>query len=316
MLTPENLTSPSANYSLEQLWQSIHASYLADETTWLQQLLATLPQSEATIAASTHTTAQLIAQVRQQHQRHQGLDAFLQQYSLDTQEGVILMCLAEALLRIPDTETVDALIKDRLSGADWELHLKQSQSVLVNASTWGLMLSGKLLKLDLDSDAGAGALLERLISKLSEPVVRSALYAAMKIMGQQFVLGRNIHEALKNSQKSRQRGYCHSYDMLGESALTSADARRYFQRYLEAITALGQQTEPSGTLPPPTGNPCQHEQSGESQHSVTGGNLPATQQLQRAKFEYQQRSDSFAGCSYRIQPAAVASRADYPCQPR
>lgn len=130
------------------------------------------------------------------------------------------MCLAEALLRIPDSATADALIEDKLSGAKWDEHISQSDSTLVNASTWGLMLTGKVVTLDKNINGKPSSLLNRLVNRVGEPIIRQAMLAAMKIMGKQFVLGRTVKEALKNSVDKRKIGYTHSYDMLGEAALT------------------------------------------------------------------------------------------------
>jgi RHH-type proline utilization regulon transcriptional repressor/proline dehydrogenase/delta 1-pyrroline-5-carboxylate dehydrogenase len=149
--------------------------------------------------------------------------------------------LAETLLRVPDAATADALIKDKLSGANWQQHLKNSDSLLVNASTWGLMLTGKVFRLDQQEEVSGNRLMDRMLNKLGEPVVRNAMYGAMKIMGKQFVLGRTIQEALSASEKQREKGYTHSYDMLGEAALTQADAKRYLQSYRNAIQHIGDQ---------------------------------------------------------------------------
>ncbi|GAK86319.1 proline dehydrogenase [Vibrio ponticus] len=167
------------------------------------------------------------------------IDALLLEYSLDTQEGILLMCLAEALMRIPDAETADALIRDKLSVADWKSHLKNSDSVFVNASTWGLMLTGKVVGLSESQQPSPSQAVNRLVNKLSEPVIRRAMNQAMKIMGHQFVLGRTIQEAQKNGRAMRDKGFTYSYDMLGEAALTEADANKYFKDYMMAIEAVG-----------------------------------------------------------------------------
>ncbi|MGB5141912.1 MAG: bifunctional proline dehydrogenase/L-glutamate gamma-semialdehyde dehydrogenase PutA, partial [Shewanella indica] len=210
--------------------------------------------SDETIERVTRRAHDLVSKVRQYDKKGLmvGIDAFLQQYSLETQEGIILMCLAEALLRIPDPETADALIEDKLSGAKWDEHLSKSDSVLVNASTWGLMLTGKIVKLDRNLDGSPSNLLKRLVNRLGEPVIRQAMYAAMKIMGKQFVLGRTVKEALKNSEDKRKQGYTHSYDMLGEAALTQRDAQKYFQDYSHAISELGAQQYDESQAPRPT----------------------------------------------------------------
>ncbi|TCI04889.1 bifunctional proline dehydrogenase/L-glutamate gamma-semialdehyde dehydrogenase PutA [Corallincola luteus] len=252
MFRPSQLLSAEYRPTLSQLWAQISETYQADEATYLAELLALVEQPSDELQQVTRHAEQLVTQVRQEHHAGEGLDAFLQQYSLDTQEGIILMCLAEALLRIPDGATADALIKDKLSGADWAKHLKSSESMLVNASTWGLMLTGKVITLDKGIDGEPANLLNRMVTRLGEPVVRKAMYAAMKIMGKQFVLGRNVKEALKSSKSSRKAGYTHSYDMLGESALTMADADRYLASYQAAIAALGAAEFDEELAPRPT----------------------------------------------------------------
>lgn len=224
---------------LAALREAITQNYVVDENAYLAELSAMLPGDGASLERVTQRARTLVTKVRKESGSGDGIDAFLQEYSLDTQEGIILMCLAEALLRIPDAETADALIKDKLSGANWSSHFRKSDSTLVNASTWGLMLTGKIIKLDKKLDGNPANLLGRMVNKLGEPVVRSAMYAAMKIMGKQFVLGRDMKEALKASRKSREKGYTHTYDMLGESALTLADADKYFGDYQRAIEAVG-----------------------------------------------------------------------------
>ena len=170
----------------------------------------------------------------------QMIDALLLEYSLDTKEGILLMCLAEALMRIPDAATADALIRDKLSIADWKSHLKNSDSLFVNASTWGLMLTGKVVALDTLDKSSYSRVINRLVNKVSEPVIRQAMHQAMKIMGHQFVLGRDIKEAMKNGKPKRDQGFSYSFDMLGEAALTIDDATKYYQDYMTAIVAVGQ----------------------------------------------------------------------------
>lgn len=242
----------SAN--LDELFKAISDNYIVDEEQYLSDLIKLVPSSDETIERVTRRAHDLVSKVRQYDKKGLmvGIDAFLQQYSLETQEGIILMCLAEALLRIPDPETADALIEDKLSGAKWDEHLSKSDSVLVNASTWGLMLTGKIVKLDRNLDGSPSNLLKRLVNRLGEPVIRQAMYAAMKIMGKQFVLGRTVKEALKNSEDKRKQGYTHSYDMLGEAALTQRDAQKYFQDYSHAISELGAQQYDESQAPRPT----------------------------------------------------------------
>ncbi|QYX65581.1 bifunctional proline dehydrogenase/L-glutamate gamma-semialdehyde dehydrogenase PutA [Shewanella putrefaciens] len=242
----------SAN--LDELFKAISDNYIVDEEQYLSELIQLVPSSDEAIERVTRRAHELVNKVRQFDKKGLmvGIDAFLQQYSLETQEGIILMCLAEALLRIPDAATADALIEDKLSGAKWDEHMSKSDSVLVNASTWGLMLTGKIVKLDKKIDGTPSNLLSRLVNRLGEPVIRQAMMAAMKIMGKQFVLGRNMKEALKNSEDKRKLGYTHSYDMLGEAALTRKDAEKYYTDYANAITELGAQSYNENESPRPT----------------------------------------------------------------
>ena len=169
------------------------------------------------------------------------IEAFMRQYDLGSEEGVLLMCVAEALLRIPDQDTADKLIRDKLGEADWKRHLGQSDSVLVNASTWGLMLTGHLVDLADDTKRDVHGAFKRLVGRVGEPVIRLAVRQAMRIMGHQFVMGRTIGEALARSRKGDNAAYRYSFDMLGEGALTTKDALRYLQAYRDAIDAIGTQ---------------------------------------------------------------------------
>ncbi|HUP91868.1 MAG TPA: bifunctional proline dehydrogenase/L-glutamate gamma-semialdehyde dehydrogenase PutA, partial [Solimonas sp.] len=180
-----------------------------------------------------------VARVRKLRGEQSPLDAFMQQYDLSSEEGVLLMCLAEALLRIPDDATADKLISDKLGNADWERHVGQSDSLFVNASTWGLMLTGRIVKLSPETTGNFRSAVNKLIGKSTEPVIKLAVRQAMRLMGSQFVMGRDITEALKNARSRPQRAYLQSFDMLGEAALTGADAERYFQAYQDAIGAIG-----------------------------------------------------------------------------
>lgn len=179
----------------------------------------------------------LVQGVRENRTAKGGLDAFLMEYGLSNEEGVVLMCLAEALLRIPDSETADALIKDKLGSAEWDRHLGQSESFFVNASTWALMLTGHVISLgDIEGD-GWNQAISRTINRVGEGVIRTAVTQAMRIMGHQFVMGRTIQEAVKRS-RSEGEGYRFSFDMLGEAALTAQDAERYRSAYEEAIEVV------------------------------------------------------------------------------
>ena len=170
-----------------------------------------------------------------------GLDAFLQQFGLDTQEGIALMCLAEALLRVPDARTADALIRDTIGEIDWSEHLGESSSTFVNAATFSLMLTGEVLDQPQQAERGMGATLKRTVGRLGEPVIRKATLQAMRILGGQFVFGRTMDEALKRAAPERARGLAHSFDMLGEGALTFEDAERYRLSYERAVERLARE---------------------------------------------------------------------------
>ena len=169
--------------------------------------------------------------------RASGVEGLIHEYSLSSQEGVALMCLAEALLRIPDAETRDALIRDKLGPADWRAHVGMSPSLFVNAATWGLVLTGKLV--GTSSEQSLGAALTRLIARGGEPIIRAGVDVAMRLMGEQFVTGRTIDEALNASRDREARGFTFSYDMLGEAATTAEDAARYLAEYERAVRAIG-----------------------------------------------------------------------------
>ncbi|HET6629756.1 MAG TPA: bifunctional proline dehydrogenase/L-glutamate gamma-semialdehyde dehydrogenase PutA [Woeseiaceae bacterium] len=225
------------HYRLEPL-DPISDCYLADEESLVAELaaVAEVPSLGDKIAA---TAERLVETVRRESTRDGGIDAFLQQYDLSSEEGVLLMCIAEALLRIPDDETADELIADKITSARWQDHLGESESLFVNASTWGLMLTGRLLKLDDVVKRNPAQVLKKIASRAGEPVVRTAMRQAMRIMGHQFVMGRTIDEALERSQSKNGRRYRYSYDMLGESAVTAEDAARYFDAYAAAIARIG-----------------------------------------------------------------------------
>ena len=215
------------------------AAYCRDETQALDELLAvaTLPPAETDLVLARAT--ELVARVRAKAGQQSAVESFMRQYDLSSEEGVLLMCVAEALLRIPDKDTADKLIADKLGEADWEKHLGKSDSVLVNAGTWGLMLTGKFIDLGEDTRRNFTGALRRLVGRSGEPVIRLAVRQAMRIMGHQFVMGRTIKEALDRANEKDNRIYRYSYDMLGEAALTQPDAERYMQAYRDAIAALG-----------------------------------------------------------------------------
>lgn len=180
------------------------------------------------------------------HARRGGVEGLIHEYALSSQEGVALMCLAEALLRIPDAATRDALIRDKIAGGDWRAHLGHSPSLFVNAATWGLLVTGRLAA--TRDEAGLSAALTRLIARGGEPVIRTGVDLAMRMMGEQFVTGRTIAEALRNAARMEAKGFTYSYDMLGEAALTAEDAERYNRSYAAAIRAIGDASAGRGVL--------------------------------------------------------------------
>lgn len=234
------LAASTWQQSPEALFARVSDHYLVDESAYVSELVGLLNAEDKDAKRIGDKTAELVREIRTMDTAVDSIDELLQQYSLDTQEGVLLMCLAEALLRIPDKETADALIEDKLGVADWKSHLGQSESWFVNASTWGLLMTGNVIKMDLPKGDGKPAtFINRMVNRLGEPVIRRAMYQAMKVMGKQFVLGRDIKEALKRSQPLFDKGYTYSYDMLGEAACTRADAKGYFDDYARAIRTVG-----------------------------------------------------------------------------
>ncbi len=228
----------------DPLRAAITAAWARDEAGHVRELLEVARQpapgwSQADRAAIQSTAADLVRRVRARAQDQGAIEAFMRQYDLGSEEGVLLMCVAEALLRIPDQDTADRLIRDKLGEADWKRHLGQSDSVLVNASTWGLMLTGHLVDLADDTKRDVHNAFKRLVGRVGEPVIRLAVRQAMRIMGHQFVMGRTIDEALARSRKGSNAAYRYSFDMLGEGALTDKDALRYLEAYRLAIHAIG-----------------------------------------------------------------------------
>ncbi|HEY5602877.1 MAG TPA: bifunctional proline dehydrogenase/L-glutamate gamma-semialdehyde dehydrogenase PutA [Gammaproteobacteria bacterium] len=221
--------------------QAMQGDYLLDETWCVNQLLSELDNSRYKPGEILQQATRLVQVVRDNNRAVGGLNAFLQEYDLSSREGVVLLCLAEALLRIPDAETADQLIRDKLSRASWERHLGQSESWFVNASTWGLMLTGRIITLDDAAQSDPLSMVNSMVSRLSEPVIRAALKEAMRIMGHQFVMGRTIEEALARSQSNGNQVYRYSFDMLGEAAVSRNDADRYFEVYLRAIEFIKNQ---------------------------------------------------------------------------
>ena len=216
----------------------ISQNLFADETEVVRGLAASARLDGDDARKTQELAISLVKQVRKGRKQKGGVDEFMQEYSLSSEEGVVLMCLAEALLRIPDDHTADKLIADKIGGRDWEKHLGASDSLFVNASTWGLMLTGRFVELGGEAVKNPTGYFSKIVKRSGEPVVRQAMRHAMKIMGKQFVLGRTIAEALDVSKPLKGQGYRFSYDMLGEAARTMKDAERYWQSYSDAIKAI------------------------------------------------------------------------------
>lgn len=236
---------------LNSLREAIAVCYHQDENEVVDRLLieAALPQSS--LDRIKETARRLVREVRSRRLDKGGIDAFLYQYDLSSTEGIALMCMAEALLRIPDAATMDDLLRDKITAADWASHVGQSESFFVNAATWGLLLTGKILSPEENLDRPVKSGLKRFIERSSAPVIRQAVKQAMKLLGRQFVMGENIEDALKRSSTGEEQGYRYSFDMLGEAARTAKDAERYFNAYNDAIIAIGRYAKGAGVIEGP-----------------------------------------------------------------
>lgn len=229
--------APANSDNLGQIRSLIRKSVRQPEQDTVGMLLASEPLTPARHKSVSSEAAKLVEQVRISGQS--GLmERFLGQYGLDTDEGVALMCLAEAYLRTPDSATLDDLITDKIGGADWARHLGRAQSSLVNASTWALMLTGRVFRTIPAEAEDLTSAMHGVVQRLGEPVARAAISEAMKLMGRQFVLGRDIGEAVQNAEPFIENGDLASFDMLGEAARTEADAKRYFLSYAHAIAEI------------------------------------------------------------------------------
>ncbi|MEO8409822.1 MAG: bifunctional proline dehydrogenase/L-glutamate gamma-semialdehyde dehydrogenase PutA, partial [Propionivibrio sp.] len=233
------------------LRQAVRAYYRLDETTVVDELVDKARFTPAEQQRILARARPLVQAIRASRQNSGGIEAFLNTYDLSSREGVVLMCLAEALLRIPDSETVDLLIRDKIGHTDWAGRLGASHSTFVNAGTWALMLTGRIVTLD-PADKNLGHTVKRLIARVGEPVIRQAITTAMRILGRQFVMGRNIDEALERSRRGEKHGYRHTFDMLGEAARLAADALHYFETYSQAIEAIGAAADDRPALEAPS----------------------------------------------------------------
>lgn len=242
------MSTPFADFApavrpMSPLRQAIADARRRDEAECLAPLLDAATLDAATGRAVRETATALVTTLRANH-KGTGVEGLVQEYALSSQEGVALMCLAEALLRIPDNDTRDALIRDKIADGDWGAHLGGGKSLFVNAATWGLVVTGKLVG-SVD-DKGLGAALARLVARAGEPVIRRGVDLAMRMMGEQFVTGETIDEAVKRARELEAKGFRYSYDMLGEAATTAADAKRYYADYENAIHAIGKASAGKG----------------------------------------------------------------------
>lgn len=219
--------------------EKICAAYRSDETVVIEKLLQDAQLDPSQIDRINNTARKLVTEVRRRRVGKSGLDAFLFEYDLSSEEGVALMCLAEALLRIPDNVMADHMIRDKLTAQNWEQHLGKSKSTFVNAATWALMLTGKVMSPTQLNSINLTTVVHKLVQRGGEPIVREAVMQAMRILGKQFVMGETIEKATQRAREYEKKGFTYSYDMLGEEAITQPDADRYFANYMHAIAVLG-----------------------------------------------------------------------------
>jgi len=225
--------------SLNDKRLAISAGSFADEQACVKALLDDVEPIETLDKNITKLARKLVDNMRAEG-GGTGIEAFLHQYGLQTEEGVAIMCLAEALLRIPDKATADALIRDTFEDTKWKEHIGNSDSLFVNASSWGLMLTGKVVNLHGENPLG---ILGKATARLGGPTIRTSLKVAMGVIGKQFVLGEDIDDALKEAAKYNKKNYRTSFDILGEGARTDKQARTYTEAYLHAIDQIGEKSK-------------------------------------------------------------------------
>jgi RHH-type proline utilization regulon transcriptional repressor/proline dehydrogenase/delta 1-pyrroline-5-carboxylate dehydrogenase len=231
--------STTANSPLSKARLALRQATHADENRIVTSTLTNLPLSRAACDNIVDTAHAIVLKSREMTAERGTLDAFMQEFGLSNQEGVALMCLAEALLRIPNSETQSALIAEKLASGNWADHRGSSEDLFVNAGVWALMLTGGVIRMDSNVSKDAANWAKSAVSRLSEPVIRKATMQAMRIMGHQFVFGRTIKEALKQRAKREHGSRLFSFDMLGEGARTAADAKRYLNLYRQVIEKVG-----------------------------------------------------------------------------
>ena len=246
MSATHDIPAPDGD-TLEPRRRDVRDAFYADEAPATQALLGAVPLGEADRASIAATARAIVGASREMRAEQGTLDAFLHEFGLSNQEGVALMCLAEALLRIPDPGTQDALIAEKIRTGDWDSHLGKSESPFVNAGVWALMLTGKVIRVGPDIRTDPGDFIDRLVKRWGEPVIRRAVNQAMRILGRQFVFGRSIKDALSRQAKAPATERLMSFDMLGEAARTENTAERYFRLYMQAIEAVGEHERRAAT---------------------------------------------------------------------
>lgn len=230
------------NYN-ERLRIELSDHYLIDESKAINNLLSSFTLTSLQRIAVTKNAIDLITRIRQDKEDRSGIESFIHTYSLSTQEGVVLMCIAEALLRIPDEETIDKLISDKLSTLHWDQYVGQSESLFINAATWGLMLGEKIISLGNIEEQSPQTFVNHLINKSGVSLIRMAIKEAMRILAHQFVIGESIESAMKLCTKDEKIFNNYSFDMLGEEALSKADAHSYFSAYVNAISVIAEKSD-------------------------------------------------------------------------
>lgn len=238
------------------LRQKIREFHRIDEAKAIEHILPLAEVSTLVRSRAWERARKMVLRIRKEAKSHGGIDALLNEFSLSTAEGIVLMCLAEALLRVPDKHTQDYLIRDKLSKGQWAPHLGNSDSLFVNASAWGLLLTGNVISYTDHSYPAITAqsqisLLKKTMGRLGEPVIRKAMTLAMKVMGKQFVMGESIEDACNRAEEKEKQGYLYSYDMLGEGARTQYDADRYFKSYEHALHVIGAAADGKGPIKSP-----------------------------------------------------------------
>lgn len=277
------------NPPLTPLRQALMDAYRMDEGECLEKLLKTASFQDEELSRIHDSAYRLVEAIRRKSHIKSGLDAFLQQYQLSTDEGIALMCLAEALLRIPDTATRDKLIEDKLKTGEWVQHAGQSPSLFVNAATWSLVFTNKFIDWSVErGEARLNKALKGFVGRTGRSMVRTIIAYAMRILGQQFVMGQTITEALQRAKTMEAMGYRFSYDMLGEAACTHEDALRYYKAYHQAILAIGKAADGRGP--------------------IQGPGISIKLSALYPRYEFVQREDCVQAISERLLELAIAAK--------